>query len=205
MSKPNARSVRSKQTAILRYIASTDINTTSADLGLSTKTLRRFVSAKPETVRKHPERFTTAMAANPKQTAKDKGQKLVPYLSGERLKRAYRVQNSPEYISPKGRKIKVDTDWTKRSIRYAQVAHTRYQVMTPEGRKYREIVPSNRKNLYAQRQILSGLQGENTHSLINKWRSGEWSYNDALSAVRQLWSNSDAAFTPEMEARYFGD
>ena len=206
--KPNARSIRSKQAAYLRYIASTDISTTSKELGLSTKSLRRFLSATPETVQKSPERFGKALSLKPAAVAKEKTTRLVPRLSGQRLKTAYSRMNTPVVVDTRGRKHKVDTDWTVRSIRYAQSTRTKYKVVSPEG--YVSYVPiqtetdTHHRQEYAKRQILDGLSNENTRSIARKYKSEVWSYDKAIELTRQLWANSDAAFTPEMEAKYFG-
>jgi hypothetical protein len=204
MSKPNARSVRSKQAAILRYIASTDLTTSSSELGLSTSTLTRFVNAAPETIQKSPDRFSRALQIKPQQIAKEKGRRLVPRLSGERLRQKNRLRYVTEYVSPKGRKIKNDPDWTVRSLRYAEATRTHYSVQKEGKTVYVEIERERRRDIYAKRQLTDSLSGETTRSLINKYNAGTWTRGEALSAIRQLWKNSDVAFTPEQEAKYFG-
>jgi hypothetical protein len=208
MPKPSAQSIRSKQAAYFRYIASSNIESTSNDLGISTKTLRRFLSAKPETVRKSPEKFSKALSLKPTAIAKERERRLVPRLYGQRLKTAYARMNTPEITDKRGRTYKVDTDWTKRSIRYAQATRSKYKGVSPEGVVSYVPVQSGKdthhRQEYARRQIVNGLANENTASLVRKYKAGTMSYDDSLSAIRRLWRNSDVAFTPEMEAKYFG-
>jgi hypothetical protein len=177
---------------------------TSSDLGLSTKTLKGFLNAAPETVQKHPERFGRALSINPRAVAKEKGQRLVPKLSGKRLRHAWQVRNTPEYVSSKGRLVKVDVDWTNRSINYARVTRTYYAEIHDGKRVYVPIKSERREDIYGRRQIMSGLAGENTRSFVNKWKVGKLTRGEALRLITDLWKNSDVAFTPEMEAKYFG-
>ena len=207
MRKPSAQSVRSKQAAIYRYIASTNIETTSADLGLSTKSIRRFLSASPDTIRKSPERFSHTLSLSPREIAKERKQRLVPRLTGKRAQQAFARMNSPVIVNRRGREQKVDTDWLKRSIRYTQATRQKRRVISPEGViSYVPIVTgddTHHRQEYARRQILSGLGNENTRSLIGKYNAGVMSYDQALANIRQLWKNSDVAFTPEMESKWF--
>jgi hypothetical protein len=206
--KLNARGVRSKQAAYLRYIASTDISATANELGLSTKTLKHFLSAKPETVLKSPDRFTHVLSLKPAAAAKENKRRLVPRLSGQRLKTAFSHMNTPEVVDKLGRTRKIDTDWTVRSIRYTQATRTKYRVVSPEGMvSYVPVqtgLDTHHRQEYAKRQIVNGLANENTRSIARKYHAGTWSYDKAIEMTRELWKNSDAAFTPEMERKYFG-
>jgi hypothetical protein len=199
MSKPSAQSVRSKQSKILRYIASSDLSITSSDLGLSTNTIRKFLAASPQTVQKHPEKFSRVLKVSPLEVAKERERRLVPKLSGERLKRALRNMNSSELVSKTGRVYKNDIGWTKRSVNYARATRLRYTTISPEGKvthplRY-EVKESHKRHVFATRQILAGFAGENSRSMIVKFKTGAWSYDKTQAALRDLWNNSDVAFT----------
>lgn len=207
MARLNARSVKSRQNAVLRYIASTDLDTAASHFGISTQTLRNFVNATPKRILEVQDHYQKPLSLSPSEIAKARNVRLVPRLSGHRLSQAYRHQNMPEYKTPKGRTVRVDTDWLTRSIRYAQATRTHYQWKDPRTHKieYREIAPYSRKEIFAKRQILSGLQNENTRSLVSKYKTGRMSRSESLRNIRLLWKNSDQAFTPEMEAKWYGD
>lgn len=89
MAKPNARSVRAKQNAVLRYIASTGLDNTADNFGLSPRTVRRFVEAKPQQILKDDEGFKTLLHSKPEQIAKRKNVHLVRKYTGTRQTRLY--------------------------------------------------------------------------------------------------------------------
>jgi hypothetical protein len=198
MPKPNARSIRSKQAAYLRYIASSDIETTSSELGLSTKTLMRFLKAAPETVLKSPESFTHVLSIYPQEMARERNRKLVPKLSGKRLGRTFRLMNTPQFVTKSGRVQYVNVDWYKRAVRYAQATRTKRRVTSPEGIvtyvPVQSGVDTHNRQSFARHQILSGLANENTRSLLAKYNAGTMSKVELERKINELWGNSDIAF-----------
>lgn len=190
MAKLNARGVKSRQNSILRYIASTDIDKTASDMNVSAASLQRFVRAKPETIRRNPDKYNRLLNADAKSVARENDVKLVQRLSGKRLKKAYGV-NDP---SPR----------LNRSIRLAKATRERYAVQEKGKTIYRPVSPT--KVRAPREQILNNMAGWRRDSITDAYKNGDLTKDEAKNLMRKLYRNSglnnsqaDAAFEKASE------
>lgn len=185
--KPSAQSIRSKQNAVLRYVVSTDVDKTSRDLGVSTDQLKRFLNAKPETVKKNPQQYQKLLSSKPTETAKAKDITLVQRLSGKRLSAAYSRYGKSER--------------TTRAIRYAQVTRQRRKVVENDVVKYMPIQTD--KGRVARKQILANMGGESANAVMTQYHKGTITESEAKDILAKLWKNSGVAVQASVE--YFDD
>lgn len=175
--RPTQRSVRSKQNAVLRYVVSTDVKRTSQDLGVSEDSLRRFLSAKPETVRNNPSKYGKILGVEPRETARNSDVKLVQRLSGKRLSKAYNRYGEDERLT--------------RAIRLAQATRQRRKIVD-DGKVRYVPLKSTEKGSIARKQILNNMSGQTSKSIIDQYQSGTLNEEEARSMLSQLWKNSGA-------------
>lgn len=173
----NARSVKSRQSAVLRYIVSTDIDKTASDLGVSTNQLQRFARSSPETVRKHPERYSRILSADTKQVARENDVKLVQRLSGKRLKSARKRIYEPK---PNPRLIK--------AVRLSEATRERRRIESEEGKII--YAPVKRRAEYSRNQIITNLGGMRRAEILDLYNSGEITESEAKTLMRKLYRNS---------------
>ena len=185
--RPNVRSVRSKQNQVLRYVVSTDVDKTSKDLDVSTDSLKRFLNAKPETVKKNPSRFSKLLQSEPTKVAKEKNVKQVQKLTGKRLSAAFNRYQTSER--------------TARSIRYSQATRRRRRV--EEGGTVRFVVLDTTKGETARKQILENMGGTTAKQVMTQYHRGDITQNEAKRILRKLWANSGVK--PEKAEEYFDE
>lgn len=173
MARLGARSVKSKQKATLRYIASTDIERTARDYGVSTRTLRNFVSADPKTLNQT--RYSRILSADAKSVAQENDVRLVPRLTGERYKSVRQL------AKPSERQV--------RSLRYTAATRERIRHVDPEGKvTYR---PAKASRVKTERdQILNQMSGMNTKTIMNGYHDGLYTKSEAKKMLRKLYANS---------------
>lgn len=184
MARLSARSVRSKQNATLRYIASSDIERTARDYGVSTRTLRNFIKADPKSLNQST--YNKFLAADAKGIAKNNDVRLVPRLSGERY-REIRALERP-------------TERQERSVRYTAATRERYKKVDKSG-KVRYLPASQERIEQNRKQILAGMAGTNTKTIVALYQEGSITRGEARGMMRKLFANSgvskgraDAAF-----------
>lgn len=99
--RPSAASTRSKQHQVLRYIYSTDLQTTAKDYNVSTKKLQSFVLGNPRRLKgrvlKDPV-FQAIYKKDVKLVAKKNKTKLVPRLSRKRYYQLGERKDLPERL-----------------------------------------------------------------------------------------------------------
>jgi hypothetical protein len=173
--RPSTRGIRSKQKGLLRYIVSTDIDTAASDFGVSTDQLKRFVNAKPETIKKRGG-FNKLQNVSPVEIAKAKQVKLVQRLSGKRLKKAYGNYYGNERLT--------------KAVRLAQA--TREKRLTTDDGKLVYKPVANTKAKIARKQILNNLSGSTTASIMEQYEKGVLKENEARAMLNTLWKNSGA-------------
>jgi hypothetical protein len=161
----------------LRYVASTNIERTSRDFGVSPPKLRRYLKAKPETVARNPKTYDALLAADAKEVAREKDVKLVQRLSGQRLIRA--------------RERKTPTERQVRALRYSETARTRIRKVEEGVVTYRPVNPERVK--ITREQILNNMSGYNTKRIADMYAKGEISRGEAKTLMRKLYRNSGAS------------
>lgn len=171
--RPSVTSIRSKQNQVLRYVVSTNVDKAAKDLGVSTKSLRKFVSASPETVKKNPINFGL-LKSTPATVAKEKDVKLVQRLSGKRLRDAY------PYFGKRER--------TTQAIRFAQVTRTRRRIIEDDVVKYVPVAET--KGRIARKQILSNMGATSAKSVMWQYNEGTITETEARDLLIKLWKNS---------------
>lgn len=172
MARLNARSVKSRQNRVLRYVASTDIDKSAQDLGVSTNQLTRFLRAKPQTVQKHPERYRKLLETDTQAVAKEKDVKLVQRLSGKRLNKAYAYQ----------------TERSNRAVKLAKATREKRKVVE-EGRTFYRPV-NETKAKASRQQILTNMSGYSAKSIIELYHEGSLTESEAKRLMRKLFANS---------------
>lgn len=175
MARLSTRSVKSRQNRVLRYVASTDSDKTAADLNVSQNTLNRFLRAKPETIKKNPDRYRKLLESNPEGTAKEKNVKLVQRLSGKRKKEAYARRGESERL--------------QRAIRLSNVTQERYKTEVDGQTVYRPYKPTRVKA--SREQILNNMAGDSQASILDQVRKGIITRNEGRTKLRKLYRNSD--------------
>jgi len=183
----SARGVKSKQNAVMRYVVSTDIDKTSRDLGVSTKTLKRYLSAKPETIKKNPDQYGKLLSSDPKSVAKQKDVKLVQRLSGKRLSSAYGRYYGNKRLT--------------RSVRLAQITREKHLVVQAGKKRY--VPVDGHKAKYARKQVLANMADTTSASIMEQYKQGDLSEREAKSLLTTLWKNSDMKVQAAMD--YFDE
>lgn len=174
MARLSKQTAKSRQKNILRYVVSTDVERTANDLGVSTKQVRAFIRAKPETIQKNPNRYRKFLTTDVRETAKENDVRLVQKLSGKRLYEAQKNKQPSERL--------------ERALRYSRATRERYQT-TEQGRTvYRParatVIEVNRE------QILNNMSGLNQRRIQDLHASGQLSRGEARKLMRQLYKNS---------------
>ena len=191
MARLSKRTAKSRQNAVLRYVASTDIEKTARDMNVSTSQLNRFLRAKPETIQKSPGRYSRFLSVDVKETATEKDVRLVQRLSGERRKKALARRDSSER--------------QMRTVRYTEAVRERYKTVSASGEIHYEPVPINRIEV-SREQILNNMSNLNQKMILDLYFDGEIDEDEARELIRKLYKNSglskakaDAAFEKAIE------
>lgn len=180
MARLNARSVKSRQNAILRYVVSTDVETAARDFNTTPNQIRSYLTASPKTLQ-NDRRYQKLLSADASTTAKKNDVRLVQRLSGKRLAAAYS-------------RYDVD-DRTARAIRYAQVTRIRRRIV--ENGKTKYVPLSTDKGTAARKQILANMSGESSKSIIDQYKKGVLTEDEAKDKLSKLWKNSGAKGSDE--------
>ena len=191
MARLSKRTAKSRQNAVLRYVASTDIEKTARDMNVSTSQLNRFLRAKPETIQKSPGRYSRFLSVDVKETATEKDVRLVQRLSGERRKKALARRDSSER--------------QMRTVRYTEAVRERYKTVSASGEIHYEPVPINRIDV-SREHILNNMSNLNQKMILDLYFDGEIDEDEARELIRKLYKNSglskakaDAAFEKAIE------
>ena len=185
MARLSKRSAKSRQNAVLRYVASTDIERTARDMNVSTSQLNRFLRAKPETIQKSPDRYSRLLSSDVKSTAQEKDVRLVQRLSGERRKKALARREQSERLM--------------RSVRYTEATRERYRTVSASGKISYQPVPINRIEVQKE-QILNNMADLNQRRILDLYFDGELDEDEARDLMRKLYKNSGLNRTKADEA-----
>jgi hypothetical protein len=192
MKRPTRQSVRSKQNAILRYIISTDVDTSSKDLGVPSKHLKAFVSVKPETVRKYPERYGKLLGTDTKSVASQHDRKLVQRLSGKRL---YKAETRYQKEGADSRLV--------RAVRLARATRTHRKIVEEGQVRYVPVVKSAQSREEVIDLVMRDLASYNVSTIREQLDRGEITEEEAREIVeywRQLYKKADITYE-----RFFGE
>lgn len=173
MARLSARSVKSRQKQTLRYIASTDIERTARDYGVSTRQLRNFLTKDPKSVDQRT--YDKILATDAKQLAREKEVRLVPRLTTDKYNLAL--------------KETFPADRTVRSLRYTSVVRERIRKVDDEGKVHYKPVSVERQKT-ERAQILGNMSGMNTKRIVNMYQEGLITRGEAKQMMRKLYKNS---------------
>lgn len=179
MARLSTRSAKSAQKSTIRYIASSDIERTARDFGVSESTLRRFVNAKPEVLaRSRDKGYRKILATDAKSVAKENRVRLVPRLTREKIQTLSDEQRREQR--------------TARSIRYTESVTERIRKVDKDTGKihYRPANPERAK--IARKQIVSDMAQWNTKTVVQAYLDGVLTKNEARTIMRKLYKNSGA-------------
>lgn len=179
MARLSTRSAKSAQKSTIRYIASTDLERTARDFGVSENTLRRFVNAKPETIAQSRNKsYKKILSTDARSVAKENKVRLVPHLTREKTLLA-KQKPAP-------------TDREVRSIRYSEATISRIRKVDKETGKihYRPANPERVKA--ARNQIVHDMAQWNTKSIVAAYQNGLLSRQEARQLMRDVYKNSGA-------------
>lgn len=174
MKKLNARSVKSRQNSVLRYVASTDIDRTARDLNVSTRQLKSFLRSNPQTVEVNQARYQKLLSADAKAVAKQQDVKLVPNVRGKRLSKAFGKRTTDERMA--------------KAVRLANATRERYKSIEGNRIKYRPLKPTRVKA--GREQIINNMAGLTQKSILNGYNEGLFSDDEARTLMRKLYRNS---------------
>ena len=186
MARLGTRSVKSAQKSTIRYIATTDIGKTARDFGVSEKTLRRFINAKPEQIaQSRSKSYKKILSTDVRAVAKQERVRLVPRLTRDQTLLAKQYSDDPRKL---------------RSVRYTEAITERIRSVDNDGNvHYRLANPERTQN--AKNQMISETATWNQNRIVNGYNSGLLSKKEARMLMRKLFANSgvsaaraDAAF-----------
>lgn len=179
MARLSTRSAKSAQKSTIRYIATTDIERTARDFGVSENTLRRFVNAKPEALAKSRNKsYRKILSTDVRAVAKSEKVRLVPRLTREKTLLA-KQESAP-------------SERTVRSIRYSESIMERIPKRDKETGKlhYRPANPERVKA--ARNQIIHDMTRWNTKSIVASYNNGMLTRREAINLMRDVYKNSGA-------------
>lgn len=188
MARLSTRSAKSAQKSTIRYIASSNIERTARDFGVSEKTLRSFINAKPETLaQSRSKSYRKILATDTRQVAKENQVRLVPRLTRERY------LQERENVSPSQR--------TVRSMRYTEATVERIRSVDKETGAVRYKPANPERVAQARNQIVNDMAVWNQRSIVEAYQNGVITKKEARTLMRKLYKNSgvsaaraDAAF-----------
>jgi len=175
MARLSKQTAKSRQNAVLRYVASTDIERTAKDMNVSTSQLNRFLRASPETIQKSPGRYNRLLSADVKSTAQQKDVRLVQRLSGKRRESAMARRDKSERLM--------------RTVRYTEAVRSKRRVVSSEGKVSYEPVPINRIEVQRE-QIINNMANLNQKMILDLYFDGEITEEEARELLRKLYKNS---------------
>lgn len=179
MARLSTRSAKSAQKSTIRYIASTDIERTARDFGVSEKALRRFVSAKPESLaQSRSKSYRKIMSTDVHAVAKSGKVRLVPRLTREQTLAA----KSQERISPR----------EVRSIHYSEAVIERIRKADKETGKVHYRPASKERVKAARTQIVNDMAQWNSKSILAAYNDGLLTKREAKQLLRNLFKGSGA-------------
>lgn len=179
MARLSTRSAKSAQKSTIRYIASSDIERTARDYGVSEFTLRRFVSAKPEALAKSRDKnYRKILSTDARAVAKQNQVRLVPRLTREKLQSLSDEQRTQQR--------------TARSVRYTEAITERIRTKNKDTGQihYRPANQERVKN--ARKQIVSDMAQWNTKTITQAYKDGLLTKREARNLMREVYKNSGA-------------
>lgn len=179
MARLSTRSAKSAQKSTIRYIASSDIERTARDYGVSESTLRRFIAAKPESLAKSRDKnYRKILSTDARAVAKENQVRLVPRLTREKI----------QSLSDEQRRDQRNV----RAIRYTESVTERVRKVDKKTGKIR-YRPANQERVQnARKQIVSGMAQWNTKTVVQAYKDGLLTEKEARTIMRNIYKNSGA-------------